>query len=84
MNSLKSQIYGFFHPLPEHHDYHFHVTFYTPSSGGNAGGREMTGVSIPGKDCIKSEGVTSSAPSSLIDENWKKMLSQRITAQVAG
>lgn len=71
LNSFRFQIYGFFHPLPEHHDYHFSVTFYIPPSDGNAGGREMTGVSIPGEECAKPGGLTSSAPSSLIDEGWK-------------
>ncbi|GJK93642.1 hypothetical protein TUM17569_49700 [Klebsiella oxytoca] len=31
----------------------------------------MTGVSIPGEECRKSGGVTSSAPSSLNYEYWK-------------
>ncbi|MCM7367719.1 hypothetical protein [Enterobacter ludwigii] len=71
MNSFWFQFYGFVHPLPEHHDYHFSVTFYIPPSGGDVGGQEMTGVSIPGEECRKSGGVTSSAPSSLNDEYWK-------------
>ncbi|PZD67381.1 hypothetical protein [Pantoea ananatis] len=71
MNSFWFQFYGFVYPLPEHYDYHFSVTFYIPPSGGNVGGKEMTGVSIPGEECRKSGGVTSSAPSSLNYEYWK-------------
>lgn len=71
MKSFGFHVYGFFHPLPKHHDYHFSVTFYIPPSGGNSGGREMTGVSIPGEECTQPGGVTSSAPSSLVDEGWE-------------
>lgn len=71
VSSFKFKIYGFLHPFPEHNDYHFSVTFYIPRSDGNTRSREMTGVSIPGEECTKPEGVTSSAPSSLIDEEWK-------------
>ncbi|MBP2850465.1 hypothetical protein [Dickeya oryzae] len=71
INSIWFHIYGIFNPLPEHHDYHFSVTFYIPPSGGNVGGREMTGVSIPGEKCRKSGGMTSSAPSSLNFEYWQ-------------
>lgn len=71
MNTLWFKIYGTFNPLPEHHDYHFSVTFYIPPSAGNIGGTENTGVSIPGEECRKSGGVTFSAPSSLNFENWQ-------------
>lgn len=71
MSSFRFKIYGVLHPIPEHNDYHFYVTFYIPRSNGNTRSREMTGVSIPGEECTKPGGVTSSAPSSLIDEEWK-------------
>ncbi|MGM3172744.1 hypothetical protein [Dickeya lacustris] len=71
MSSVWFQIYGMFYPLPEHHDYHFSVTFYIPPSGGNVGGKETTGVSIPGEECRKSGGMTSSAPSGLNFEYWQ-------------
>lgn len=71
MNTVWFKIYGTFKPLPEHYDYHFSVTFYIPPSGGNIGGSESTGVSIPGEECRKSGGMTSSATSSLNFENWQ-------------
>lgn len=71
INSLGYKIYGFLHPLQEHNDYHFSVTFYIPLSESNTRSREMTGVSIPGEECTKPGGATSSAPSSLIDDEWK-------------
>lgn len=71
MKTLWFQIYGMFNPLPEHHDYHFSVTFYIPPSGGNVGGIESTGVSIPGEACRQSGGITASEPSSLNFENWQ-------------
>lgn len=71
MNFLGFKIDGFLHPLQEHNDYHFSVTFYIPRSESNTRSREMTGVSIPGEECTKPGGATSSAPSSLIDDEWK-------------
>lgn len=71
INSVWFKIYGTFNPIPEHHDYHFLVTFFIPPSAGNVGRSESTGVSIPGEECRKSGGATFSAPSSLNFENWQ-------------
>lgn len=71
MTSAWFHVYGIFNPLPEHHDYHFSVTFFNPPSEGKPGSEESTGVSIPGEKCSKPEGVTSYKTSSSDIKGWQ-------------
>lgn len=71
VNSAWFHVYGIFNPLPEHHDYHFSITFFNPPSQGKPGSSESTGVSITGEDCRKSGGKTAYNTSSNNIEGWQ-------------